>query len=403
MKTYWVILFLFIFQACSFNSSDNFAVLQQKLARIDDPEDRQACVDRFMQKLSKKDYPIFENDSTVVLLYQGHARQVEMIGDVNYWTNPAAFTKIKNTDLHYLRIEIKKNSLLEYWLIINGEQTQIDSLNQYQIKNEFGLVSQIVNHNNPVYIKQLKSNSEKLYKTYLVPIQSHQYVKCHVYFPPRYNDYEYYPLAIFLDGKKYIDFGDAPTIIENLINAGKIEPIVAVFAELGFDESSDRSSFEYFDWQSHIIANQIIEFVENRFSVLNSPEDRLLIGKSAAASINILTALKNPDKFSNVFVQSGYLSADNFTLNNLVKQRYNKSINFYFQIGIYERNVSHMIIPPDETDFYQITKEFINLLRSEKYTVKLDEFVAGHSWGNWKAHLSEGLIYFFSKKASNPG
>ena len=318
-----------------------------------------------------------------------------MIGDINYWTDPCEFSKISGTDLYYLRQKVQKNSLLEYWFIIDNEKIQIDSLNQYQIKNEFGYASQIVNHTNPFYLDQLKNKNEKLYKTYLVPLQNNQFVKIHIYFPSGYNDYDYFPLAIFLDGKKYIELGDAPIILENLIKSGRIEKTVAVFAEIGFEEDDSNPTIERFTEISNIITNNILEFVESRFNIENNPEKRVLIGKSISGGVNFLTAIENPRKFGNIFIQSGYLSAGNFALKKYVEQNYKKEINCYFQIGIYERNVSHMIIPPEETDFYQINKDFIELLKSKGYKVKLDEFVAGHTWGNWKNHLADGLIYFF--------
>ena len=263
------------------------------------------------------------------------------------------------------------------------------------MKNEFGYASQIVNHTNPFYLDQLKNKDKQLYKTYLVPLQNNQFVKIHIYFPSEYNDYDFFPLAIFLDGKKYIELGDAPIIIDNLIKAGKIEKTVAVFAEIGFEEDDDDPTTEMYSKLSNIITNNILTFVESRFNIANNPEKRVLIGKSISGGLNLITVFNNPDKFGNLFIQSGYLSADNFALKDYVVQNYKRNLNCYFQIGIYERNVSHMIIPPSETDFYQINKDFVELLDSKGYKVKLDEFVAGHTWGNWKNHLADGLIYFF--------
>ncbi len=403
MRHWLIISILFFIISCSNKPNQDFKILQKKLSHITDPADRQALTDRFLQKLSKKDYPVFENDSTVVLLYKGNAEKVEMIGDLNYWTNATPLTNIKNTDLHYLRLKIPPNSVPEYWFIINDHKTQIDSLNQYKIKNEFGYASQIVHHNNPFYLDKIEKNEEKMTRAYLVPIDNHKYVKIHVYFPPQYNDYDNYPLAIFLDGKKYIEMGEAPQIIDNLIHEGKIGEIIAVFAELGFNENKDELTTEYFQNIKVLLSNNILDFLNKRFSALNNTEDRLLVGKSVSGAINIFTALENPDKFGNVFTQSGYLSADNFFLKQFIDENYNTGINFYFQIGRYERNVSHMIIPPDETDFYAINHDFVKLMKERGFKVKIEDYAAGHTWGNWKKNLSDGLIYFFGKKADKPG
>lgn len=403
MQKYLIILLLILFASCDKKYNLDFQNFQTKIERISDSSTRQSYVDKFLKKISKKDYPIFENDSTVVLLYKGDVNKVDMIGDINFWTNPCRFNNIDGTNLFFLRMNIIKNSLLEYWLIIDNEKTQIDSLNSYKVKNEFGFASQIVNHTNPNYLHQLKKTDEKLYKTFLVPLENNKYVKFHIYFPPQYNDYDNYPLAIFLDGKKYIEFGNAPEIIEDLIVDDKINKIIAVFVEIGFDIDNLQNSIPKINDISKIISNNLLKYIENKFNVLNNPDDRLLIGKSFASSVNILTAIKNSDKFGNVFSQSGYLSAEKYMLNNLIQENTKQNIKFYFQIGIYERNVSHMIIPPSETDFYQINYDFVDILKSKNYNVKIDKYRAGHTWGNWKNNLSDGLIYFFKKNASNPG
>ncbi|MBN2280215.1 MAG: esterase family protein [Candidatus Marinimicrobia bacterium] len=394
MKHFLLILTFIRLISCTSQENPIFINFQNKLANISNEKDRQICTDRFLKKLSRKDYPIFENDSTIILLYKGNAEKVEMIGDVNYWTHPSAFTNLAATDLFFLRQKIQKNSLLEYWLIIDGTEIQIDSLNQYKVRNEFGYASQIVAHNNPFYLNQLKKADEKLYKSYLVPIQNNQYVKIHIYFPPDYNDYDHFPLILFLDGKKYIDLGDAPIIINNMISSGKIKKAVAVFAEIGFEENAEAPTIDKYGAISKIIIGPILEFVTSRFNIENNPENRLLVGKSISGGVGFLTVFENPNQFGNVFIQSGYFSADNFFLIQLIEQNYRKNINCYFQIGIYERNVSHMIIPPAETDFYQVNRKFVALLRAKGYPVVLNEYATGHTWGNWKNHLSEGLIYF---------
>lgn len=400
MKNFLTILILFLI-GCSGGNNISFNNFEKSLENITDTTDRQCLADNFMKKLSQKDYPIFENDSTVVLLYQGSAEKVQMIGDLNYWTYPATFQKIDGTDLSFLRLNIRQNSLLEYWLIVDG-QTQIDSLNQYKVKNEFGFASQVVNHKKPMLRSQNHDSDDHLYKTYLVPRSNNKYLKIHIYLPPGYNDYENFPLILFLDGKNYIDYGETPAIIDDLIAKGKIQDIVAVFVEIGFDIESNQSVAAFFDETGNIISGEMMGYLENRFSIVNNPEDRVLVGKSITGGAAVLAVLENPNIFGNSFCQSGYLTAENRLLEKNLAQSRHSNTHFYFQIGIYERNVSHLIIPPDETDFYEETRAFVARMKKSRFSVKLEEFSAGHSWGNWKNHLSNGLVYFFGKEGNSP-
>ena len=382
----------------------DFYNFQNKINLIYDTYDRQKCVDNFINKLSKKDYPIFENDSTIVLFYKGNVNKVEMIGDLNYWTHPTEFNNISSTDLYYIRINIVQNSVPEYWLIIDGI-TQIDSLNRYMLENEFGFASQIISHRNPVFRKNPGRDKKGLYHTYRLQLEEYEDITLQVYLPPGYNDYKSYPIIFFLDGKKYIEFGDAPSTINNLIKKDKIQEMIAVFIEYGFDIEKDanRNIKEFYSEAQKVLSREILDFIENRFSISMEPEKRLLVGKSVSSGANILAAIKHSDKFGKILSQSGYLPNISFNDNVISEQKQSAKLNFLFQVGNYEKNVSHLVIPPSETDFFQANFDFVGLLRKKGYHASIIAYNAGHSWGNWKTHLKDGLIYFFAKKVDNPG
>jgi enterochelin esterase family protein len=66
-------------------------------------------------------------------------------------------------------------------------------------------------------------------------------------------------------------------------------------------------------------------------------------------------------------------------------------------------------LPRQPVDFYLDTgligdldadnRQMRDILEMKDYHVMYQEFNEGHSWGNWRAHLDDMLIFFWGKEA----
>ncbi len=82
---------------------------------------------------------------------------------------------------------------------------------------------------------------------------------------------------------------------------------------------------------------------------------------------------------------------------NLIRSQEVKPVNFYVNVGSYERVVGKTLLPDPELDFVECNRRLDRALAQKRYKYVYREFHTGHSWGNWRVHLKDGLIYFFGK------
>ena len=126
-------------------SQNKFSDFYKRVDKEDDIISKQKLADEFYASIKKDNYPIFENDSTVVLLYKGDANSVAILGDMGEWTNKIYMDRIYGTDLFFHRGQYEPDARMEYWLILNDndELFSIDSLNQYIVRNGLGEFSEL--------------------------------------------------------------------------------------------------------------------------------------------------------------------------------------------------------------------------------------------------------------------
>ena len=75
--------------------SHSFIAFKDRIRSVRDNDARQAAVDNFMNNVKSREYPIFEDDETAVLLYQGAVTHVSAIGDMSDWISEIPFTRQK--------------------------------------------------------------------------------------------------------------------------------------------------------------------------------------------------------------------------------------------------------------------------------------------------------------------
>jgi enterochelin esterase-like enzyme/sugar lactone lactonase YvrE len=140
-----------------------------------------------------------------------------------------------------------------------------------------------------------------------------------VYVPAQYKPDGSAALMIFQDGHDYQNRGGAwgvPTVLDNLIAAGDIPPMVAVFINPGHDPSKERKnpwsssnrSLEYDGLgpnYSRLLLEEIIPDVEKQWPVSKDPEMRGLCGASSGGICSFTAAWERPDQFRRVLSTIG--------------------------------------------------------------------------------------------------
>ena len=114
------------------------------------------------------------------------------------------------------------------------------------------------------------------------------------YTPPGYEkNQDWYPVVFVLDGGNYVERMRTPAILDRLIAAKTIEPLVAVFVEPGErQEEYSRNP----RWRA-FMASELVPLVDKRFRTFPAPEKRVMLGSSFSAYGAVDLAVEYPAVF----------------------------------------------------------------------------------------------------------
>jgi enterochelin esterase family protein len=381
---------LFILAIC-FNPAFIFSQtgFRSFIARVnslkDNPQAQTAVVDSFMNYAKTKGIPFVEG-STANFLYRGTASGVSVAGDFNDWNGAVnILTKLSNTDLYYFSRSFEENARLDYKFVLNGSNWILDPLNPHQVAGGYGMNSELAM---PGYVQPWEIQFKSLVKHGKVESRSVYSVKTSsayqlkIYLPPGYNseNAEEYPSVYFQDGLDYINLGSSVNVIDNLLDSGKIVPLIAVFVQPNDRnvEYTGNKRVQYTDFFCH----ELVQFIDSLYKTIRISKDRLVLGDSYGGNISALIAFNHPELFGNCALHSGAFQPNNYEAASLISSKPLEPIKLFSVWGSYE-------------GLYQFWRPFKDSLMQKGYELKWAEYPEGHSWGLWRATLDDMLKYFY--------
>lgn len=190
-----------------------------------------------------------------------------------------------------------------------------------------------------------------------------------------------------------------PHVLDQLIGDSLIEPLIAVFEappNRHLPASPNRmTQYGMNDNFVKFYTDELVPFIDSRYLAKPTSSSRLVVGASFGGLIAAYIAFQRPEIFGMAYSQSGYASFQNDRLINAFRESDRKPIRLYVDIGHFERFVGGMFLPAAETDFLAGNRRLRDALTAKNYDVVYREYPEGHTWGNWRRHLIDGLIHFF--------
>ncbi|MCD6329398.1 MAG: hypothetical protein J7M10_03445 [Candidatus Cloacimonetes bacterium] len=362
-------------------SAMNFEEFLDKLNSFPIPE-KYKLVDKFISSFPS--FPIIEEDTLVHFVIRQKAISVFLTGDFNNWQLDIECENVPYTDLWYYTAQFEPDARLDYKFVINGDTWLLDPLNPKRIPGGFGNNSELMM---PEYVPapemdcydDLFHGTLKNTTLYCEYLQQDRDVI--LYLPYKSSEYKKLPIILFQDGSDYLNFAMAKNILDYLIFHEMIEPIIGVFI------SPVKRNEEYAgalkDEYGNFIAETVFPFLYNDYNVSGDPEDHAVIGASNGGNISLWLGFHYPELFRKIGAQSSYVEE---TLQTEFATSDKLPLQIYIDIGKYD-------IPMLE----ELAEQFIPILSDKEYPLTYKEFPEGHSWGNWRGHLGDILIEFFSK------
>ena len=383
--------------------------LEDSLASATDQRTKTQLLDQFWDRVLANGTPIVENDSTVTFVYRGPGERVRVSGDMTHWGGEISLERVQDTDLFAKRVTLPSDARIEYLLLVDNNFPGPDPNNPYKVLNGLGGHSELAMpaydyHPELVHTRDGSYGGYDRVTQHMIPPGIMGYEKeIHVYTPPGYDAEEAdYPSVYIMDGRDYIEYGHIPAVLDGLIEQRVIEPLIAVFVAPPnrHQPAEPNRTTEYGlnpDYPTWM-ADELVPFVEAEYRVRQTPTQRMVVGDSYAGLVSVYIPFERPDVFGIGYSQSGYVSLNKDALIKRYAEESLRPIRLYVDVGIYEETVGKGWLPDDEIDFTAGNRRFRKVLESRGYDFQYREYAEGHTWGNWRRHLIDGLIHFFPTK-----
>ena len=438
MKKNHVILLVFLFSLVTY--AQDLPIPKSSLItklEADVAGGKTSAVDDFWKIAKSNTTPLIESiendsqNSLVTFIWQGDAETKNVLVQSPFYAWVMAkrqMTRIGNTDVWYKTAKVPNDARFTYRFSVNDPRLPFgDPYDWYQFK--VPLFNDPLGKKQFTYIKDddfpedetvslsLLEMPAVFKSSYAVADQNIKKGKLEklnfkseklanerrlwFYTPPGYSAKKKYPLVVFLDGIDYLSHIPAPTILDNLIAAGKIPPIVAVFVATPIEAGIREKEYFANPLFNDFMTQELLPLIHSKYSVSSKPENTTIVGLSASGLAAGFLALKHSKNFGNVIMQSAslwwgkdYYGADGEWLTNEYIKSPKLNVRFYVEVGKMEVFPSTRKGMPNQ---FHANRHFRDILQLKGYKVFYNEFYGAHEHINWRETLPDALIKILGK------
>lgn len=353
--------------------------------------------DRIHAFLEQHGVPIVEG-TKVTFVFHGEADEVAL----RHWVYglPAAVPlhRVPRTDLWYHTIELPEGSRVEYkYQVTVGQETRLihDPLNDRLARDPFGAnsVCHAAGYEVPDWIHDDPSVrkgtvEERVFQSRA--LGGPRRVK--LYKPARYRETRRYPLLVVHDGSDYDRFANLTTVLDNLTHRRDIPGLVVAMTDPPNRMEQYRDSEEH----ARYIAEELVPSLENELPLVGEPSGRGLMGASLGAVASLSTAIRYPEMFGRLLLQSGSFAFSDIGSHDRgpVFDPIADMVNRYRADPFPVTERVFVSCGVHESLIYE-NRSLVPVLERTGMDVRYVEARDGHNWENWRDRLREGLAFLF--------
>ncbi|HEV7669704.1 MAG TPA: enterochelin esterase [Thermoanaerobaculia bacterium] len=385
------------------------------------------ALERFWQRIGEEGTPLVEpaegakDEVLVTYLWRGgdETKNVLVVISPTDLATPEAIAgarleRLPQTDLWYLSRRVRSDARFAYSLSVNDSLVPLAQATPAEEEARWNAL--IADPKNPRSALDPQASLAELptapKQPWIVPnpqvpagrIEEHQLKSARlgnervvrVYTPPGYDPKGApYPLLVLLDGRTYSSDIPTPTILDNLLAAGRMPPVVAVFvsnpsAESRLAEFTCNPKFAAF------LTGELIPWVRNGWRVTADPTRTAIVGSSLGGLAAACAAIRSSEIFGNVLALSGsfYWQLTGDTEPEGVAHQLATGpklpLRFYLEAGLMEDRSR-----PSTPSLLTANRHLRDVLQAKGYAVEYKEFNGGHSILNWRGSVADGLLALF--------
>ncbi len=380
------------------NGVEAFAQLKTQLAATSDNAKQQALVNDFLAQYPTM--PLVAGDQAVFVVERAASRVV-LTGDMTNWLQTIPMQQLGSTDVWAVQQTFSPTARLDYRFGVSGGGIFTDPRNPLLVPSSLGRNSEL---RMPEYVPPQEIEVQPdiphgtlenlgLYQSQAAST-THELV---VYLPPGYDPQQRYPSVYFQDGDDYRNYAFTPTIFDNAIAAGKLPPLIGVFVTPS-REQGRQVDYDLNDAYVDFFVNELVPLIDSKYATLNDPSQRVVVGDSFGGLISLYIAYLHPDVFGGVVNQSGFVSRYNGRLISLYALQSIPSLRIDSMSGIYETCVGGPVTKAD-CNFLDGNRALRNVLQTNGYTYRYQEYPQGHAWGFWRDHIDDSIAWVLNYTA----
>lgn len=405
-------------------TADAYAELSAK-ERIDSPRvldmwravraHTQAAVDKLWTELDGKTplvepYPGDPKDALVTFVFRSKSPYVALLGGPDFREKP--LVRIGDSDIWYLTARVPADSRFDYAFLpadgppefhvpfrkIRGPDARFarrqPDPNNPRLHNGLSRAELPGAAPQPWIAAKPDVAKGKVTELKLDSVKLKESRRVGIYTPPNYDPKRKYPLVIAFDGEVYGLDADPqiplPTILDNLIAANKIPPVVAALVASGQTRERDLPGSEMF---SAFLADELVPKMRTDYRAGMTPAETIVTGSSFGGLCSAFSAFHHPDVIGNVLSNSGSYQYVLGSIENDISSTVEggwlirdfakapkKPIRFYLDAGLFEMNLLNS------------NRHIRDVLVAKGYPVVYAEFSGGHDYWMWRGTISDGLI-----------
>jgi enterochelin esterase-like enzyme len=358
------------------------------------PDQRDATVEKFIA--AKGGNPIIENQTRLIFLAKDKQGQPpRIVGDFNGWAvTPQGYdvaigkpTRIEGSSWSYLESTSYTNARLEYVFFFDQEAAT-DPLNPRTVQAYAGPRSEV---RMPFWVAQaeLDDTGEVAKGDLIAETVTSKYLggrrRVWFYVPPGYAaaTEQLFPVIYVLDGSNYVEKMDVPRVLDRLIAAKAIPPVIAVFAEPG-DRQEEYSRNQR--WRA-FMATELVPMVDKRFRTFSAPDQRVILGSSLAAYGAVDLAVEYPSLFGLCAAIAPPAQTYSLIENQTKARGAVVSIKFFVLGGVYDSMIDGARKLRTTLDDYSAPVTYI-------------EVSEGHNTNTFRGHLDDALRALIGSSAA---
>ncbi len=352
---------------------------------------------RLQAALQQRAVPVVDG-SDVTFVYQGQADRVFLRHWVYGLPHAMDMQRIAGTDLWMHKVQFPEGSRIEYKFgVVTGsnEQWLHDPGNPNIAMDPFGgnSVVHCAGYETPSWIvHDPRTPQGTLVNLELASRAFGDRRTIRVWLPPGYRDYRRYRLMIVHDGDDYMRFSSLGIVLENLMAALEIPPLVVALTN-----PHDRLR-EYANDPRHAahVVEEIIPELEKRFPLIREAAGRCLTGASFGGVASLSTAWRYPEIFGSLILQSGSFAFTDIGQHSR-SPVFDRVVEF---VNEFRRNPGKpaerifLSCGTYESLIYE-NRSMAPFLQQLGIEVNFVEARDGHNWENWRDRLRDALSWIF--------